>query len=80
VKPHYSVDERAIELAKIHQAIRDYRTALDNREHGVVAAHQALDAIQEAIGLEPWRPQADGAPPEPPTSDNGEATWHDHKG
>jgi hypothetical protein len=37
--------------AAIEQAIRDYYFALDNREHGGVAANTALNRIQEILGM-----------------------------
>lgn len=40
-------------LGLIMSAIRDYHFALDNREHGDVAADKAMKSIQEAIGM-PW--------------------------
>lgn len=53
------IEERAtrVSLATLHlieQAIRDYHFALDNREHGGVAAGKAIDAIEELLGR-PWR-------------------------
>lgn len=38
-------------LEPVRQAVRDYYFALDTRQHGGVAAHKALGAIQEALGL-----------------------------
>ena len=35
----------------VTQAVRDYHFALDNRQHGGVAAERAIDAIQTALGL-----------------------------
>lgn len=41
------------ELLEVQRAVRDYHFALDTRQHGGTAAHKALDAIQEALGM-PW--------------------------
>ncbi|WP_313329449.1 hypothetical protein [Comamonas sp.] len=40
-------------LEHVCQAIRDYHYALDTRQHGGVAAHAAVDAIETALGM-PW--------------------------
>lgn len=37
-------------LEPIRQAVRDYHYALDARQHGGVAAHKAIYAIEEALG------------------------------
>lgn len=39
---------------RVETAIRDFHFALDSRQHGDVAAHKALSAIQQALGME-WR-------------------------
>lgn len=39
------------ELNQVRQAIRDYHFALDTRQHGGLAANQALEAIQAALGF-----------------------------
>jgi hypothetical protein len=38
-------------LQEIEQAIRDYHLALDNREHGGVAASAAIMRVEKALGL-----------------------------
>lgn len=40
-------------LSTVRDSITDYHKALDNREHGGVAAHAALDRIMFAMGM-PW--------------------------
>lgn len=45
--------EDAERLAQVRDAITAYHVALDERRHGVVAAHDALDAIQVTLGM-PW--------------------------
>ncbi|WP_137104380.1 hypothetical protein [Azospirillum argentinense] len=54
-------------LGMVRQAIADYHYALDTRQHGGTAAHQAIDAIKAHLGItwEPGRPA--GPPPPPPT-------------
>ena len=42
--------EQLIAPDPIRQAIRDYHFALDTRQHGGLAANQALKAIQAALG------------------------------
>lgn len=37
-------------INSVHQVIRDYHFALDTRQHGGVAADQALRAIEAALG------------------------------
>lgn len=39
-------------LAKVRDAITGYHLALDERQHGGVAANAALDAIQDALGMQ----------------------------
>lgn len=39
-------------LVKIRDAITRYHLALDERQHGGVAASAALDAIQETLGMQ----------------------------
>lgn len=41
-------------LATIQQTLRDYHFALDSRQHGGVAADQALSAISQAMGMR-WK-------------------------
>lgn len=48
------------ELAAVIHAIRDYHLALDQREHGGVAAHKAIEAIQTALNM-PWTQGAEAA-------------------
>lgn len=42
------------QLAKVRQAVAVYHLALDNREHGGIAAHYLVEAVQQALGM-PWR-------------------------
>lgn len=49
---YYSTnDYHAAQIAAIENVIRDYHTALDNRQHGDVAAHNALSAIEAIMGM-----------------------------
>lgn len=41
-------------LATIEQALRDYHFALDSRQHGGIAADQALNTIAQAMGMR-WK-------------------------
>jgi hypothetical protein len=56
--------DRPFPLPHIKRAITDYHKALDHREHGDVAAHKALEAIQAALGM-PWVQGASLPPTEP---------------
>ncbi|NUB17345.1 hypothetical protein GAY28_36655 [Azospirillum brasilense] len=47
-------------LGKVRQAIADYHYALDTRQHGGTAAHQAIDAIKAHLGIT-WEPGAEKA-------------------
>lgn len=41
-------------MEPVRQAVRDYHYALDDRQHGGVAAHKAIYAIEEALGMH-WK-------------------------
>lgn len=45
--------EDAARLAQVRTAINRYHLALDDRAHGGLAAHTALESIQQALGM-PW--------------------------
>lgn len=41
-------------LANVDAVIREYHKALDQRKHGAVACHEAVEKIEEILGLQ-WR-------------------------
>lgn len=51
---HSAPQAQADALDAVKQAVRDYHFALDTRQHGGVAAGQALDAIQGALDMH-WK-------------------------
>jgi len=47
-----------LRLGAVQTAIRDYHYALDTRQHGGIAAHKAVEAIMQALGM-PWDQHAE---------------------
>lgn len=47
-------DQDALALHGIKTAIQDYHFALDSRQHGDTAAHDAIKTIEAILGLEWW--------------------------
>ena len=43
-------------LAEIEEAVARYHDALNNRQHGVMAANELADAVQAAMNM-PWKPK-----------------------
>lgn len=56
--PHHPYSDRTVlnvdRVIAIEGAILDYHKALDSRQHGDVAAHNALSAIEAIMGMH-WR-------------------------